>query len=112
MPIATTWREPRDLQHEPAIARAQVNHVHTGFDAHLSKHTRRIGPQRLPPAGGRHFGPFEKAERLVVHGLDLQQSFATVLHEVVVVRQCFVDTPPFHNHERCAVREAPFLVST
>jgi hypothetical protein len=28
----------------------------------------RIGPQRLPPFGGRHFGSFEKPEQVITNG--------------------------------------------
>jgi len=53
-----------DLQSEPAIAAAQVDDAHPRPYADRIHHFRRIRPQRLPPAGGRHFGPLEKAREL------------------------------------------------
>src|SRR5262249_38043276 len=61
MSIAATWRNSCDLQSEPAIARAQIDHLHARLQANARKHARRVGPQCLPPAGGRHFSPFKQS---------------------------------------------------
>jgi hypothetical protein len=61
-------RDPGDLQGEPAVARAKIDDAHAGCDADRGEHARRIGPQGLPPAGGRHFGSFEESRRESLHG--------------------------------------------
>jgi hypothetical protein len=63
-------RDLCDLQSEPAIARAQIDRLHARLQANAREHAGRIGPQCLPPAGGRHFRPF-KESRFVRHVTDL-----------------------------------------
>jgi hypothetical protein len=54
-------RQLRNLQRKSAVAAAHVDDIHPGTYVDCGQHLRRIGPQRLPPAGVRHFGTLKKA---------------------------------------------------
>jgi hypothetical protein len=60
-------RDLCDLQREPTITRAQIDHIHAELQAHTNEQAGRIGPQRLPPAGDRHFRAFKESARFVRH---------------------------------------------
>src|SRR5882724_2621490 len=56
-----------NLQREPAVARTQIHHRHVRLYPDSGKDYGRIGPQRLPPAGIRHFRAGEKSWELTGH---------------------------------------------
>ena len=53
-------RKPGHLQCEPAVAAAQVDGAHPGFDAYIREHFGGLCPQRLPPACIWHSGAFKE----------------------------------------------------
>jgi len=77
-----------DLQREPAVARAKIDHVHSGLDAHCGKHAGGIWPQRLPPSGGRHLGALEESG--TIHDGDASTPVAATdgSNEIVWSRFC------------------------
>jgi hypothetical protein len=55
------------LKSEPTITGAKVDYVHTRTQANRGKDACRIGPKRLPPTGGWHFGALEKSCGVLGH---------------------------------------------
>src|SRR4051794_28853642 len=53
-------RKPGHLQCEPAVAAAQVDGAHPGFNAYIREHFGGLCPQRLPPACIGHSGAFKE----------------------------------------------------
>jgi hypothetical protein len=53
-------RDFRDLQRETPVAAAKIDHLHSMGEVDRGDDRCRIVPQRLPPAGSRHFGALEE----------------------------------------------------
>jgi hypothetical protein len=60
-------RDPGDLQGEPAVPRAQIDHLRALFQADSREHAGGIRPQSFPPTGGRHLGALKKTWKIVSH---------------------------------------------
>jgi hypothetical protein len=60
-------RDLRDLQSEPAVARAEIDHLHAGLDAYRGEYAGGVWPQCFPPSGSRHLSALEKFGKIAGH---------------------------------------------